>query len=472
MPRARLSAQQRAIRVGQEDRQILYPINPGPQEAFMRATAEESLYGGAMGGGKSYALRAWGVTYCLTHPGAQVVLFRQNYKQLEDTHILKIQQEIPESIAMYASGSHDLIFHNGSILQFRYCEADVDVRKYYTAEYDAMLFDEITEFTEYQYVNLVTRCRSTKSWWPGRRIRCGGMPLGIGHGWVKNRWIDHDTPNEVWRGPANEGGMSRLFIPAKVQDNPTFMKADPDYVTMLRQLPEEEYRARALGDWTVSLDQFFTRWRDEVHTCVPFDIPSDWDHFLCVDYGYNAPYAAYWFARPPGTTTAIVYREQYGKGIDLTEQVFRAWQATTETEEKLRAVILDPSMFGKVNVKGARVAPMADDWKAKFGSLVVRGNNERVSGWHLMREMIDWKEDPNGGILIPPRLRFFHSCPNAIRTLPRLSCSKQNLEDIDTNSEDHSADALRYGLMFAYQGNARAGLSNRISIDRKGVHIT
>ena len=423
-----------------------------------------------MGGGKSFALRAWAVTYCLCYPGAQVVLFRQNYRELEDTHILAIQREIPESIAMYSSGSHNLIFNNGSILQFRFCERDEDVRSYFTAEYDAMLLDEITEFSHYQYVNLITRCRSSKPWWPGRRIRASGMPLGTGHSWVKARWIDPADPGDIWKGPVSEGGMTRQFIPAKVTDNPTLMEIDPAYLDMLKTLPEEEYRARALGDWDVSTDQFFTRWRDAIHVVDPFDIPIDWDHYICVDYGFNVPYAVLWFARPVGTQTAFVYREQYGKGVALDEQVYRAWQAISETGVKPRTVILDPAMFAKVNVKGDRVRPMADHWKERFPN-VIAGNNDRIPGWRLMREMIDWKERPDGGVLVPPRLFVFRTCPNTVRTLPRLICDKNNLEDINTKGEDHCGDALRYGLRHAFEGTKRLGQDSTVRITPRGVVV-
>ena len=472
MARPRTSAQQKALRQGAPtDRQVLYTVHEGPQTDFMMSQAQEILYGGAMGGGKSFALRAWGVTYCMVYPGAQIVLFRQKYRELEDTHIQRIQVEVPESIAMYSSGTHSLIFHNGSVYQFRYCERDEDVRTYFTAEYDAILFDEITEFTQYQYVNIITRCRSVKPWWPGRRIRAGGMPLGIGHEWVKNRWVDGVRPNEIWTAPVSEGGLTRQFIPAKFTDNPTLMKTDPDYLEMLNALSPEEYRARALGDWNVSTDQFFTRWRDRVHVVEPFDIPIDWDHFICVDYGFNAPRAVLWFARPPNTQTAFVYKEQYGKGVQLDEQIYLAQQSTDDTGVKPRAVVLDPSMFAKVNVKGDRVRPMADHWREKFAN-VIAGNNDRIPGWRLMREMLDWTERPDGEMLLPPRLFFFNTCRNTVRTLPLLIVDKNNLEDVNTKGEDHCADALRYGLRHAFEGGSRPGRGQIVRLTNKGIVVT
>jgi hypothetical protein len=414
----------------------------------------------------------------MVNPGAQGVLFRRSYRELEDTHILAIQKEVPLSVATYASGNHNLVFNNGSILQLRYCEQDEHVATYQTAEYDFMLFDELQQFTQYQYTGLLTRCRSTKDWWPGPRIRSGGTPGDRGHNWVMSRWItpwsgaDQPAPLEVWKAPVAEGGMTRQFIPARVSDNPSLTKADPQYLERLRALPPEEYRMKALGDWNVFTGQFFTRWRSEIHIEEPFDIPPDWDRFICVDYGFNAPYAVLWFARPPGTKSAYVYREHYGKGITLNEQVYRAHQITVDASEKIRAVILDPSMFSKVNVKGERIAAMADTWRQQFGGTtnVIRGNNERVSGWRLMREMVNWEEAPQGGILMPPRLFVFRTCANLCRTLPLLICHDVNVEDVDSDGEDHAADALRYGLQHAFAGGG-AMKPKRYSMGPAGIVV-
>jgi hypothetical protein len=438
----------------------------------MFTDAEEVLYGGAQGGGKSYALRAWGVNYCMTYPGAQVVLFRRTYKELEDSHILAIQKEVPSAVAHYGAGLHNLTFDNGSILQFRYCEKEDDYTTYFTTEFDAVMFDEVTMFTERQYIELIGRCRSTKPWWPGRRIRCSGMPTGVGRAWVKKRWIDNLEPNKVWQAPQKEGGMTRLFIPAKLEDNDTLMAIDPNYIHSLEALPYEEYQARVMGNWDITSDQFFQRWRDSIHIVEPFEFPDDWQRFLCVDYGFNAPYAALWFSRPPGSKAAYFYREHYGKNVKLDEQIYLARQATDAAGEKLTAVILDPAMFGVVNVKGEKVASMADDWKREFSdTAVVRGNNDRIPGWRLMREMVDWTDDGMGKLLYPPKLHVFNTCPNLARTIPDMVSHSKVPEDINSESEDHAVDAARYGLTFAFQGRGREGVGRQIYINKGRVVV-
>lgn len=441
----------------------------------MESSAGELLYGGAAGGGKSHALRAWGVRYCMEYPGATIVLFRRKYRELEETHIKKIQQEVPTSVAQYHGGQHELIFPNGATFMFRFVEGDDEVRTYDTAEFDALLFDELTHFTEYQYTYLLSRCRSVKSWWPGRRVRAGATPLGIGHAWVKARWIDpkEAVPMHIWAAPASEGGMTRQFIPAKATDNADLMKTDPDYMEVLRALPPEEYRSKALGDWNIFTGQFFTRWRDDIHVVKPFTVPPDWDRFICVDYGFNAPYGAFWFARPPGTQTAWFYREHYGKGVKSTEQAYQAYRATDDASEKINAIVCDPSMFSRGNVKGERVAPISDDWVEAFRGTtnIIRGNNERVPGWQLMRSLIDWQELPNGGVLVPPQVFFMSNCTNAIRTIPQLIADDHNPEDVDTEGEDHAGDAIRYGLMHAFKGGGSGAGFRGLRIGPRGLRV-
>jgi len=427
----------------------------------------------------SYGLRAWGVSYCLVYPGAKVALFRQTFPQLEQSHLIAIQQEVPESVAHYSPKDHTLIFPNGSILFFCVCEKDEDARKFDTTEFDALLFDELTHFTKFQYEYLISRMRSTKDWWPGPRIRAAATPLGRGHDWVKERWVSVPTedggpilPFKVWTAPRNQGGMKRLFIPARVTDNPALMNSDPDYIRRLETLPYEERIAKIEGNWDTFTGQFFQRWRPSVHIIAQMDIPPDWDRFMCVDYGFFKPYAVLWFARPPGSDTAIFYREQYGTGVKLDEQVRLAREAVKATEEKIKAVVLDPAMFGKVNHKGEQFEPMASDWKAVFNN-VVPGNNERIVGWRLMREMLDWQERPDGGVLVPPRLFFIQgTCPNAIRTLPNLICNEHNLEDVDTDKEDHAADAIRYGLRHAFEGRGRTGRGKRYYLTSDGIRTS
>ena len=441
---------------------VLYPIHEGPQMVFMESEAAEIMYGGAAFGGKSYALRAILVSYCLQYPGATAVLFRRTFRELEDTHIANLLLELPSWLASYKSSSHEFRFTNGSKLMLRFCEKEEDVYSYDTFECDIMAFDELTAFSAFQYNYLITRCRSTKPWWPlavggpGRRIRSATNPGNVGHGWVKKRFIDYLEPYQIKKAPKTEGGMMRQFIAAKASDNTTGMITDPDYMDVLRGLPDEEYRAKALGDWSVFSGQFFSRWRDAVHICEPFTIPASWKRYICVDWGIAAPHAVYWLARPPDTNFIWVYREQYGAGWSTREQARSAGEKTRGSGEKIEMVITDPAMYAKErDADGNRMKSPADFWIEEFAGIadVIRGNNERLQGASVFRDTLDWQgvETSDGiEVLVPPRMKVFRTCENFIDTVPGLIHDVGNVEDVDTSGDDHSYDAVRYGLRFIF----------------------
>lgn len=448
---------------------LLYGIHDGPQLAFMQSDAEEILYGGAAGGGKSYALRAYLVSYCLEHPGAQVVLFRRTFRELEDTHIIRLQLELPTAVAEYKSSSHDFVFKNGSLLMCRFCEKESDVRSYDTFEADAMAFDELTAFSEFQYTYLLTRCRSTKPWWPGRRIRSASNPGNVGNMWVKQRFIQFVKPYEIKKASAIGGGMTRQFIPAFASDNATLMATDPDYVSILQGLPYEEYRAKALGDWEVFFGQFFGRWRREVHVCAPFHPLPEWKRYISVDWGIASPRSVHWAARPTATNHLWLYREQYGAGVPTREQARLVREATLAAGEKIEVAVLDPAMWARErDADGNYMQSAADIYKEALAGIceVVKGNNERIQGASLFREMLDWQgiETPDGEIqvLVPPRLHVMDRSPDGklgapefIRTVPALIHATTNTEDVDTTGEDHCYDDVRYLLRHLFDAPAQ-----------------
>jgi len=408
------------------------------------------LYGGAMGGGKSYWLR-WELLKLLLYffakygfKNVMVGLFCEDYPALKDRHLNKIKFEFPDWLGTYKAQDHNFILkkdYGSGILAFRNLD---DVSKYQSAEFAAQGVDELTKNKADTFSFLRTRLR-----WPGIptfdcKFLAGTNPGGIGHAWVKRKWLDREfDKNEV------EAHLFH-FIPAKAADNPYL---DKGYYDSLASLPEPLKKAFLEGDWDIFKGQYFTEWRRDIHTCRPFAIPPEWVRFVCIDYGYAKPSAAYWCAISPDGIL-YVYRELYE--IELTYSALtRRIISLTDANEIIKYWVIDPSAWIKGKEKGNEAMSgadiMEDTYKErmkeqkKTGALtLLRGNNDRLNGWTAVREYLKPMMRKE---VVMAKLQVFDNCRELIRTLPALVFDAIRVEDVDTDGEDHGPDAIRYGIM-------------------------
>lgn len=421
----------------------LDPDHPNPEPV------EELLYGGEAGGGKSMLARALMVTVCTLWPGSRVVLFRRTYTELEDTHLSKIPLEIPDSVAHYVATSHELRFPNGSVGLFRHCNAESDVFNYLSAEFDALLFDEATTFTARMITLLRSRVRSTRRGWRPI-ILYATNPGNVGHDFFLDGFVDAAEDGTAFLAPADQGGLRRCFLRARLADNPSL---DPsEYGKVLAGISDPDLRkAMQDGDWHIFGSQAFPEWREKLHVCEPFTIPSSWTRWGGFDYGYEAPSCHLWFAKGPpraeGQAPVIyVYRELYRNHMAAPLQALHIKQESADGH--LTKVFADPSIWNKP-LSG--VGPSIADQFIGEGLPMARANNQRLSGVAQVHKALATHE------LFPPRLQVFPNCTNLIRTLPRLTRDALHPEDVDTEKEDHAYDAMRYGLMGA-AGKGSAGM--------------
>lgn len=420
------------------------------QKKFMDAAADEVLFGGAAGGGKSYGQLADALVYALRCPRSRQLILRRTFPELEHSIIFTSLQLFPSEAAKYHSTAHKWEFINGSLIEFGYCAAEKDVFRYQGAEYDVIRFDELTHFTEGQYIYLLSRLRGANPY--PKQLKSSTNPGGIGHSWVKQRFIDGYTPGEEHTD--EKTGMSRIFIPSFVQDNVFLMRSDPRYKKRLELLPEAEKKALLYGQWDIFDGQVFAEWKNVpkgyktrrwTHVIEPFDIPREWRRFRAFDFGYSKPFAVVWFAID-NDGRVYNYRELYGctgtpdVGVRWTAQRIAEKIREIESTEKTNMPITgyaDPAIWNSTGSSEGSIADMME----KEGVYFEKGKNDRLAGKMQVHYRLAF--DDNG----IPMIYFFSNCRNMIRTLPMLRYDSVNPEDVDTRREDHLYDAMKYFLM-------------------------
>lgn len=393
------------------------------------------LYGGSRGPGKSYWLRHSCLGFLLQVyseldlRNVRVGLFCETYPELQDRQISKMQVEFPTWLGEVKDTQEDgLCFtlrpEYGS---GRICLRNLDKpEKYQSAEFALVAVDELTKISEHTWDVLRGSLR-----WPGvphRPFIAASNPGGVGHAWVKKLWLDRDFPSHL-----RDRASQFKFIRALPKDNPFL---DQAYWDELNSLPEPLRKAWVDGDWDVFEGMAFPGWNAQKHVVAPFEIPQYWPKWSGTDWGFAAPFCTLWLTKNPDSQRVYVYRELYGPGLTDKQQAQAILDASIEAE--LQERYADPSMWARKNLQGL-VSSTADEYAAA-GVVIVKGDNDRISGKRKVDRML--ASLPDGS----PGLQVFSTCTNLIRTLPALPYDKVRVEDVDTDAEDHAYDALRMGL--------------------------
>lgn len=432
------------------------------QAAFMSRPEDEALYGGAAGGGKSDALICEALRQ-VHIPHYKALLLRKTFPQLSEL-IEKSLRYYPRAFpgARYNDSKHVWTFPSGAKIRFGSMNRVQDKVQYQGQAYDFIGFDELTHFTCEEYSYLFSRNRANG---PGTRcyIRSTANPGGVGHGWVKERFLTAAPPmTTVWEdaeivypdGRTETRRRSRIFVPASVFDNPALLGNSPDYVTNLASMPEAERNALLYGSWDSFSGQVFTEWRndpghyqDRMHTHVidPFPIPADWAVWCAMDWGYSRPFSVGWYAADRQRRLYRI-REYYGctgtpnQGVRLEP---------SEVARRIRSIEADdPNLRGRTIHRVGDPAIWGSDGTESIGALFERervcferGDNARIDGKMQLHHRLAFDA---AGV---PMLYVFSTCKHFIRTLPGLVYDEQNVEDVDTGGEDHIYDELRYVCM-------------------------
>jgi len=438
-----------------EEQNIIFKPNPGPQTSFLAANEREVLYGGAAGGGKSYAMLADPLRY-MQHPQFSGLLLRHTTEELREL-IWKSQEMYPKIYPgiKWSERKMQWIAPSGARLWFSYLDRDEDVLRYQGLAFSWVGFDELTQWsTPFAWNYMRSRLRSTAPDLPVY-MRATTNPGGPGHAWVKKMFIDPSAPNKAFwatdidtaqtltypagHSKAGQPLFRRRFIPAMLVDNP-YLAQQGDYETMLLSLPEHQRKQLLEGNWDVSEGAAFAEFNRSIHVIEPTDIPRNWVKFRACDYGYGSFSAVLWFAVSP-SEQIIVYRELYVSKV-LAKDLARMVMELEQNDGQIRYGVLDSSCWHKRGDTGPSLAEQMIKEGCRWRPSD-RSAGSRVAGKNEIHRRLQVDEFTE-----EPRLVIMSNCTNLIAQLPILPLDKSNPEDIDTKvTFDHLYDALRYGVM-------------------------
>ena len=374
------------------------------------------------------------------------LLLRRTMPQLRNNHIIPLREEL-HGYAAYNQDERAFLFPNKSRLNLGYCDNDGDLLQFQGQEFDFIIFEEATQFSEQWITFICTSLRTTRTdFKPRVYYTCN--PGGVGHEYIKRLFIDRNFKE-------NENPDDYVFIQAHVYDNKVLMDANPEYIDMLKALPEHKRRAHLEGCWDVYEGQVFEEFRNDsshyddrrwTHVIEPFDPPKEWRIYRSFDFGYSKPFSCAWWAVDfDGRMYRIL--ELYGcvpnepdVGVKWTpDEIFREIKRIENEHSWLAGKqiygVADPAIWDVS--RGISIAETAE----KHGIYFEPGDNKRLPGWMQMHYRLAFDEE---GI---PMMYIFSNCRAFIRTIPLLTYDEHKPEDINTKQEDHVADECRYMAM-------------------------
>ena len=412
---------------------IVFKPNDGPQTDFLAAGEQDVLYGGAAGGGKSFAMLVDPLRF-MHRSEHRALLLRRSMPELREL-IDKSRELYTKAFpgAKFREVEKVWKFPSGATLEFGYLDRDADVYRYQGQSYSWIGIDELTQYpTEFPLQYLQSRLRTTDSEIKPY-IRCTANPGGVGGHWVRKRYLTPAPPNEAFKGP---DGLTRKFIPARLEDNP-YLSKDGRYEQMLASLPPVQRKQLLEGNWDVAEGAAFVEFNPEIHVIPPFKIPIHWAKYKGVDYGYAAESCCVWATIDPDDNTLIIYRELYRKGLTgsaLAEMI----TAYEKDDHKSIQGVLDTAAWNKTGVGG----PTVGETLVRAGHKLRPADKNRIQGKIQIHEYL--KQNKTTG---RPKLQIFSNCVNLIRELQSIPVDPNKPEDVDTKASDHAYDALRYLIM-------------------------
>jgi hypothetical protein len=457
-------------------------LHPKQSQVF-QSSAQQILFGGAAGPGKSHLLRIAAIAWATAIAGLQVYLFRRTFPDLYKNHMegptsfpMLLAPWIAEGVVKVNYAQHQISFANNAKIHLAHMQHEQDTDKIQGAEIHVALLDELTHFTKAQYSFIRSRVRMSGLAIPaafvGRfpRIVAASNPGGPGHFWVRALFVDSAPPGVIWQAPAEEGGLTTQFIPALLRDNPTLLRDDPSYADRLRGLSSPELvRAMLEGDWNAMVGGMLDDvWDARVHVVEPFDIPPTWRMRRAFDWGSSKPFSVGWWAHSDGATPVGPLQRVYPKGTRVRVMEYYGWSGkpneglrmtNTEIARQIKAYEDASPYRGRIEggpadsqiydvVNGTSIAQQMATQGISWVP-AQKGPGSRRQGWSLVRQLLQasrqWPMEEPGLFVFSTNRQF-------IRTVPVLPRDPRDADDVDSSSEDHCGDELRYECTMPLRG--------------------
>lgn len=473
---------------------VIWAPQKGPQTWLLSCPIFEVFFGGARGGGKSDGMLGDFASHADEFGEDAIgLVIRRELTQLKE--LIERSKQIYTALgAVWHVGEKMWRFPNGARLTFAYIDNDDDADKYQGNSYTRVYVEEMGNFPSPTPILKLMACiRSANP-----KVRCGfratGNPGGPGHLWIKQRYImpapkGMKVIKSKYVNPFTEEEFEqeRVFIPSKVTDNK--YNNNPQYIARLQMVGNARLvKAWLLGNWDIIEGAYFDEWDENKHVIPQFIIPPHWPRFVSMDFGSAKPFSLGWWTMVPDRFepplmdhtpstfdpryayrnnlprgALVRYREWYGCQVDENGQSQHNNVGLKLTIQQIAAGIAERERREPVNETGrARIAlrvaggdlfkeeggpslaeRMGDDpyfqfWQRADNARV--GRNGAMGGWDMVRTRLI-------GIDAEPMIYFFPNCVDSIRTLPALQHDKDNIEDVDSDGEDHAPDEIRYMCM-------------------------
>ena len=445
--------------------------------------ANEILFGGAAGGGKSYLLRALAIIWAINVPGVQIYIFRRKVKDLVATHMrgptsfpILLDEFEKDKLCNINKSNNYIEFENKSVISLNHCQHDADLNNFLSSEIHILLMDESTTFTEKMIRFLRGRLRIGSLKVPVEFLGClpfivyASNPRGSSHRYFKSKFVDANEHGVPFVAASKEGGMNRAFVPSLLSDNPHI---EEGYANRLRGLGDPDVvEAYLKGDWGIVEGAALRNLNRLFHVIRPEFCCQSWPIYRAYDYGYSAPYFIFFYMIATGESSTafnppkgsiIFFSEIYGADEDdhgLEEDV-----AITAKKIKMHEQLYFP--YRAVNPGPADNAifdkeqgpSIAEKIEASVPTVKFKRSNKtpgsRILGLGVVRTYIFnsvyYRNEK-------PGMYFTAHCKHGYAQLCDLQIDEKNIEDVDTEGNDHSWDVVRY-----------VGLDKQLEIKTVGV---